>query len=102
MEKPVYGTKSPAFLDFVAPGCCITVIFFMALASAVGSLISEKNEGLLERSLVTGKRDFVLFLFQPARNVRISTIKLSQLPLFPNKVYIPRYRILITPDEFPV
>ncbi|KAK3921154.1 ABC transporter G family member 20 [Frankliniella fusca] len=51
---PIYGDDSKDFLDFASPGCALTLIFFMSLASAVGAILSEKNEGLLDRSLVMG------------------------------------------------
>ncbi|KAJ1525307.1 hypothetical protein ONE63_010129 [Megalurothrips usitatus] len=53
-ETPVYGIVNTEFLDFAAPGCALTLIFFMSMASAVGAILSEKNEGLLDRSLVVG------------------------------------------------
>ncbi|KAE8736606.1 ABC-transporter, subfamily H member 12 [Frankliniella occidentalis] len=53
-ESPIYGDINTDFLDFASPGCALTLIFFMSLASAVGAILSEKNEGLLDRSLVMG------------------------------------------------
>ncbi|PBC25293.1 ABC transporter G family member [Apis cerana cerana] len=53
-RTPVYGPLDPNFTDFAAPGVILTIIFFLSVALASGSLLLERNEGLLERSLVSG------------------------------------------------
>ncbi|KAJ6637729.1 ABC transporter G family member 20, partial [Pseudolycoriella hygida] len=53
-KKPVYGSVHPSFTDFVAPGVITTVIFFLAISLTSSALISEKSEGLLDRSWVAG------------------------------------------------
>ncbi|KAL0277533.1 UNVERIFIED_CONTAM: hypothetical protein PYX00_004783 [Menopon gallinae] len=54
INEPVYGDKIPNFTDFAAPGVILTVIFFLSVASTSGAILMERNEGLLERSLVLG------------------------------------------------
>lgn len=51
---PIYGTKDPNFTDFAAPGVILTIIFFLSVALTSGAMLLERNEGLLERSLVSG------------------------------------------------
>ncbi|CAG9865018.1 unnamed protein product [Phyllotreta striolata] len=53
-NTPIYGYVNPDFTDFAAPGVVLTIIFFMAVALTSGSMIMERNEGILERSLVNG------------------------------------------------
>ena len=41
-------------MEFMAPGIVLSIIFFMAVALTGSAFITEKKEGMLERSLVTG------------------------------------------------
>ena len=53
-KQPIYGPKEPNFTDFAAPGIILTIIFFLSVALTSGAMLLERNEGLLERSLVSG------------------------------------------------
>ncbi|XP_076175367.1 ABC transporter G family member 23 [Ptiloglossa arizonensis] len=53
-HTPIYGPEEPNFTDFVAPGVILTIIFFLSIALTSGAMLLERNEGLLERSLVSG------------------------------------------------
>ncbi|XP_043497478.1 ABC transporter G family member 20-like isoform X1 [Polistes fuscatus] len=53
-KTPIYGPLNPNFTDFAAPGIILTIIFFLSVALTSGALLLERNEGLLERSLVCG------------------------------------------------
>lgn len=53
-EKPIYGTHTPNFTDFAAPGVILTIIFFLSVALTSGAMLIERNEGMLERCLVSG------------------------------------------------
>ncbi|XP_015437951.1 PREDICTED: ABC transporter G family member 23 [Dufourea novaeangliae] len=53
-KTPVYGPLEPNFTDFAAPGVILTIIFFLSVALTSGAMLLERNEGLLERSLVSG------------------------------------------------
>ncbi|XP_076631751.1 ABC transporter G family member 23 [Colletes latitarsis] len=53
-HTPIYGPESPNFTDFAAPGVILTIIFFLSVALTSGAMLLERNEGLLERSLVVG------------------------------------------------
>ncbi|XP_072934149.1 ABC transporter G family member 23 [Epargyreus clarus] len=53
-HDPVYGLRVPNFTDFAGPGVILTIIFFLAVALTSGAMLAERNEGILERSLVSG------------------------------------------------
>lgn len=53
-RTPIYGPLEPNFTDFAAPGVILTIIFFLSVALTSGAMLLERNEGLLERSLVSG------------------------------------------------
>ncbi|XP_020289827.1 ABC transporter G family member 23 isoform X2 [Pseudomyrmex gracilis] len=53
-KTPIYGPQEPNFTDFAAPGIILTILFFLSVALTSGAMLMERNEGLLERSLVSG------------------------------------------------
>ncbi|XP_038064828.1 ABC transporter G family member 20-like [Patiria miniata] len=53
-EDPIYGSKMTKFVDFAAPGIILTIIFFLAMGVTALSLVTERKEGLLDRSWVAG------------------------------------------------
>ncbi|XP_067007499.1 ABC transporter G family member 23 [Anabrus simplex] len=53
-NTPVYGEKEPNFREFAAPGVILTIVFFLAVAQTVLTMMLERNEGMMERSLVSG------------------------------------------------
>nr|XP_026498762.1 ABC transporter G family member 23 isoform X3 [Vanessa tameamea] len=53
-HKPIFGLEIPNFTDFAGPGVILTIIFFLAVALTSGAMLAERNEGILERSLVSG------------------------------------------------
>lgn len=53
-NKPIYGDQTPNFTDFAAPGVILTIIFFLSVALTSGAMLIERNEGMLERCLVSG------------------------------------------------
>lgn len=53
-KKPIYGDRIPNFTDFAAPGVQLTIIFFLSVALTSGAMLIERNEGILERCLVSG------------------------------------------------
>lgn len=54
MNDPIYGPRIPNFTDFAAPGVMLTITFFLAVALTSGTMLIERNEGILERCLVSG------------------------------------------------
>lgn len=53
-DEPIYGHDHPSFMEFMAPGIVLSIIFFMAVALTGSAFITEKKEGMLDRSLVAG------------------------------------------------
>ncbi|XP_071806298.1 ABC transporter G family member 20-like [Asterias amurensis] len=53
-EKPIYGSSMTKFIDFLAPGIIVTIVFFLAMGITALSLVIERKEGLLDRSWVAG------------------------------------------------
>ncbi|XP_022918128.1 ABC transporter G family member 20 [Onthophagus taurus] len=53
-NEPLYGANAPDFTDFAAPGVILTIVYFLAVALTSGAMLLERNEGILERSLVSG------------------------------------------------
>lgn len=53
-DTPVYGPEEANFTDFMAPGIIILIIFFLALALTGELFITEKRDGLLDRSWIAG------------------------------------------------
>ncbi|XP_041985224.1 ABC transporter G family member 20 [Aricia agestis] len=53
-NRPVYGLEESDFTDFACPGVILTIVFFLAVALTSASMLAERNEGILERSLVSG------------------------------------------------
>ncbi|CAG2104765.1 unnamed protein product [Medioppia subpectinata] len=54
IEDPILGTRDPPVTHFMAPGFILSLAFFCAIATSALSLVLERKDGLLERSLVSG------------------------------------------------
>ncbi|XP_031331880.1 ABC transporter G family member 23-like [Photinus pyralis] len=53
-RKPIYGTTIDDYTNFSGPGIMLTLIFTFSAAMSACSLLIERNEGILERSLIMG------------------------------------------------
>ncbi|XP_063988689.1 ABC transporter G family member 20-like [Diachasmimorpha longicaudata] len=53
-EKPVFGRMDQKFSTFMAPTFLLTVIFFLSTAVSSSVIISDRHEGIWNRSLVQG------------------------------------------------
>ncbi|CAF1508387.1 unnamed protein product, partial [Rotaria sp. Silwood1] len=54
IENPVYGSLTPKFINFAAPGMVVSIIFFLATGLTGLIFVVEKKQGLLERSWIAG------------------------------------------------
>lgn len=54
IEKVIYGTVNPSMTEFMAPGVIILIAYYATTALTALSLVLERKDGLLERSLVAG------------------------------------------------
>ncbi|CAL8085669.1 unnamed protein product [Orchesella dallaii] len=52
--EPIYGTANSNFREFMAPGIILSIIFFMSVALTGSAFITERKEGMLKRTLVSG------------------------------------------------
>ncbi|XP_011307480.1 ABC transporter G family member 20 [Fopius arisanus] len=53
-EDPVFGAMNQKFSDFMAPTFLLTVTFFLSTAVSSSVIISDRHEGIWNRSLVQG------------------------------------------------
>ncbi|TRY76558.1 hypothetical protein TCAL_02660 [Tigriopus californicus] len=53
-KDPVYGDLHPNFTEFMAPGIIILIIFFLALSLTGDIFVTERRDGLLDRSWIAG------------------------------------------------
>ncbi|XP_026754101.2 ABC transporter G family member 23 [Galleria mellonella] len=53
-HKPIYGENDAQFQSFMAPGIMITIIFFLSAVVTSTLMISDRLEGVWERSAVAG------------------------------------------------
>ena len=54
VKQIIYGSESPTFMEFLAPGYVIAIIFISPMLLTAYLLISDQLNGLLERCLSTG------------------------------------------------
>ena len=54
IEDPLLGSDDSNYRDFITPGMICVAIFFLAMALTAESFITERAQGLLERSWITG------------------------------------------------
>ncbi|CAH2256261.1 jg22621 [Pararge aegeria aegeria] len=53
-EKPIYGIADAEIVAYMAPGVMVTIIFFLAAIVTSTLMISDRLEGVWERSAVAG------------------------------------------------
>ncbi|KAF5304501.1 hypothetical protein FQA39_LY19001 [Lamprigera yunnana] len=54
MYDPIYGSKTTEYTEFAAPGAILVIAFFLSAGLTAVAMLIERNEGILERSLVLG------------------------------------------------
>ncbi|CAG2100651.1 unnamed protein product [Medioppia subpectinata] len=82
MMDPIYGSLDPNFRDFMAPGIIISVIYFMAVGLTALTLVVERKEGLMERSLVAGLKMHEILASQVILQFFIVTLQATLLMIF--------------------
>ncbi|KAF5304145.1 hypothetical protein FQA39_LY01930 [Lamprigera yunnana] len=55
---PVYGLRKPTLSDLASPGVLLSMVFFLTSGLTAGITVVERQEGILERSLVLGANLF--------------------------------------------
>ena len=54
ISDPLLGTEDSDYREFITPGMICCAVFFLAMALTSESFITERAQGLLERSWITG------------------------------------------------
>ena len=62
VDPPVYGHFSPDYREFTTPGFMLGIIYIVAVGMTAVSLVQERKDGILERSLVAGVRSIHILL----------------------------------------
>jgi hypothetical protein len=62
VEQVIYGSKSPTFMEFLAPGYIVAIVFLSSMLLTAYLLIKDQLNGLLERCLSTGASGLEVFL----------------------------------------
>jgi ABC-type multidrug transport system ATPase subunit/ABC-type multidrug transport system permease subunit len=78
IEKVIYGNLHPSMTEFMAPGVIILIAYYATTALTALSLVLERKDGLLERSLVAGVNS-IEFL---ASHIMTQTLVLSIQEIF--------------------
>jgi len=56
LNAPVYGSASPKFTDFIAPGMIISIAFAQAISGTAVTFVLDKKSGTMDRSWAAGVR----------------------------------------------
>ncbi len=62
VEQVIYGSNSPTFMEFLAPGYIVAIVFLSSMLLTAYLLIKDQLNGLLERCLSTGASGLEVFL----------------------------------------
>ncbi|XP_066602988.1 ABC transporter G family member 20-like [Prorops nasuta] len=54
IEDPIFGSKNQLYSDFMAPAFLLTLLFFLATSVSSTIIITDRHEGVWDRSLVQG------------------------------------------------
>ena len=96
-ETPVYGSNTPTFTEFMAPGVILSITFFMAVGLTSISFIIERREGLLDRSWIAGVTSLEVMLAHVVAQfvvmvVQVSLVLVFMILVFQVHIYSPRSR----------
>ncbi|UXI22784.1 hypothetical protein NH340_JMT08727 [Sarcoptes scabiei] len=75
IEKVIYGTVNPSMTEFMAPGVIILIAYYATTALTALSLVLERKDGLLERSLVAGVNSFEFLISHIMTQTIVLTIQ---------------------------
>ncbi|XP_063608596.1 ABC transporter G family member 20-like [Penaeus indicus] len=81
-QKPVYGTGSTSFTEFMAPGVILTITYFMAVGLTALSFIIERKEGLLDRSWVAGVQSSEVMLAHLTTQMMVMLVQIALILVF--------------------
>jgi ABC-type multidrug transport system permease subunit len=87
IEKPIYGSLSPIFVNFAAPGMMVSIIFFLAVGLTALMFVVEKKEGLLERSWIAGVTTIEVMFAHIIVKFFIQLIQIAFLLIFAHFIF---------------
>jgi len=64
VDPPIYGSLNPSFRDFMTPGIIICITYILAVGLTSLSFVTERKEGLLERTIVAGVKIYEILISQ--------------------------------------
>ncbi|CAB4057911.1 unnamed protein product [Lepeophtheirus salmonis] len=78
----IYGSNKPSYTEFMAPGIILSIAFFMAVGLTSQSFVTERREGLLERSFATGVTTLEVMLAHMVAQFIIMILQVTFVLLF--------------------
>ncbi|KAK7080025.1 hypothetical protein SK128_016282 [Halocaridina rubra] len=83
VHDPVYGSMaSSTFTEFMAPGVILTITYFMAVGLTALSFITERKEGLLDRSWVAGVQSSEVMLAFLVTQMFVMLVQIALILVF--------------------
>ena len=79
IKTAIYGEIDAQFINFMAPGIMVTIIFIVTIGLTALMFVIEKKEGLLERTAVAGINTFELLLSHITVKLIIMTFQTAVL-----------------------
>nr|XP_053640391.1 ABC transporter G family member 20-like [Cherax quadricarinatus] len=81
-NEAVYGTTGASFTEFMAPGVILTITYFMAVGLTALSFITERKEGLLDRSWVSGVQSSEVMLAHLMTQMFVMLVQIGLILVF--------------------
>ncbi|XP_043911530.1 ABC transporter G family member 23-like isoform X2 [Protopterus annectens] len=95
-EEPIYGSRTPDFTDFIAPGAILSITFFWAVGLTALSFVTEKKCGLLDRCWVTGVSSLEIMLAHLLSHLFTMAVQIIAMLLFVFLVFkVPNHGSLV-------
>ena len=63
-DPPLYGSIDISFRDFMTPGMIIAVVFILAVGLTALSFVTEKREGVMDRTIMAGVKIYEILMAQ--------------------------------------
>jgi len=86
-QQPIYGSQNPQFINFMAPGIMVTVMFTLSIGLTSLMFVIEKKEGLLDRSLVAGVSTIEIMSAHVTAKLLIMIVQIGLLIIIANFVF---------------
>jgi ABC-type multidrug transport system permease subunit len=87
MQTPIYGEENPQFINYMAPGIMVVIIFTITIGLTGLMFVIEKKEGLLDRSWVAGVHTIEIMMAHITAKLAIMAVQITLLLLISNLVF---------------